>query len=329
MNKSKNINLDEIGFYTLSNKRAKNASLTSPLIRCELLLTDRCNLKCPYCRGVKKELQGDLPLEYAKDVLASWTYQGLENVRFSGGEPTLYPHLKALISYCKHRGIKRIAISTNGTQPLDCYKELIDLGVNDFSISLDGGCCAVSDKMTGEVKSFDKVSRNIKFLSWYNYVTVGVVFNEFNVSTARETIQYIDSLNPSDIRIISAAQYNKALEGVKNISGDILNRHPILKYRVNNFMNGRNVRGIKPSDTNKCYLVQDDIATAGAWHFPCIIYLREGGEPIGEMGRGFREQRIKWFEAHNTHRDKICRENCLDVCIDYNNKAASQGERDE
>jgi len=313
--------LDDIGFYTLSDKRAKNVSLISPLKRCELLLTDRCNLKCPYCRGMKKELQGDLSLEYSYYVLREWIEQGLESIRFSGGEPTLYPNLKELVMTCRANEVKHIALSTNGTQSLEYYKELVDLGVNDFSISLDGGCCAVSNKMTGGIKSFDKVSRNIKFLSWYSYVTVGVVFDEVNVSTALETIQYIDSLNPSDIRIISSAQYNKALDGVSNISNEILNRHPILKYRINNYKNGRNVRGIKPIDTNKCYLVQDDVAVAGKWHFPCIIYLREGGEPIGKMRRGFREQRLNWFEKHDTHKDNICKENCLDVCIDYNNKA--------
>jgi len=325
------VKLEDIGFYTLSDKRAKETSVKSPLMRGELLLTDKCNLKCPYCRGMKKELQGEMFLSYAQYILQLWIDSGLENVRFSGGEPTLYPYLKSLIKGCKNSGVKRIAISTNGTQNLDFYKELIDLGVNDFSISLDGGCCSINNKMTGGLNFFDKVSNNIKFLSWYNYVTVGVVFNELNVNTAIETIKYVDSLNPSDIRIISSAQFNQALSNIKNIPEDILNRHPILKYRVNNFLKGRNVRGIKSTDTNKCYLVKDDVAVAGKWHFPCIIYLREEGLPIGEINEDFRKDRIKWFKKHNTHNDPICRKNCLDVCIDYNNKVAltqtKRGER--
>jgi molybdenum cofactor biosynthesis enzyme MoaA len=311
--------LDNIGFYTLTEERAKNSSTTSPLWRCELLLTDKCNLKCPYCRGMKKELQGELPFTYVQQVLQLWIEQGLRNVRFSGGEPTIYPYLKNAIKECKKGGVKRIALSTNGTQSLDFYKELVDLGVNDFSVSLDGGCCAVSNKMTGGINSFEVVSKNIKYLSWYNYVTVGVVFNELNIDTATETVKYVDSLNPSDIRIISSAQYNKALSSLVGLSDDILNRHPILKYRISNYKNGRNVRGICEQDTNKCHLVKDDVAVAGKWHFPCIIYLREGGNPIGEMNKSFRQDRIKWFKNHDTHKDPICKNNCLDVCIDYNN----------
>jgi len=314
------VKLDNIGFYTLTDKRARNTSGNSPLMRCELLLTDKCNLHCPYCRGMRKDLKGELSLSYAQKVLGLWIEDGLQNVRFSGGEPTLYPYLEFLIKQCRNYDVKRIAISTNGTQSLDYYKRLVDWGVNDFSISLDGGCCAMNMKMNGGANSFKKVSRNIQYLSWYNYVTVGTVFNELNVSTAMETIKYIDSLNPSDIRIISSAQYNQALNNLLDMPEDILNRHPILKYRINNFRRGRNVRGIRKQDTHKCYLVKDDVAVAGKYHFPCIIYLREGGKPIGTMGKNFRKERIKWFETHDTHKDSICKKNCLDVCVNYNNR---------
>jgi hypothetical protein len=41
------------------------------------------------------------------------------------------------------------------------------------------------------------------------------------------------------------------------------------------------------------------------------------------MGENFREERNAWFETHNSHEDPICAKNCLDVCIDYNNKCES------
>ena len=42
--------LENIGFYTLSDERAKNSSATSPLMRNELIITSLCNFKCLYCR---------------------------------------------------------------------------------------------------------------------------------------------------------------------------------------------------------------------------------------------------------------------------------------
>ena len=53
--------LEEIGFYTLSDERAKNTSSFSPLYRSEIIVTDICNFRCPYCRGVLPEYRGNLP----------------------------------------------------------------------------------------------------------------------------------------------------------------------------------------------------------------------------------------------------------------------------
>ena len=36
------MNLKNIGFYTLTDDRAKNTSATSPMYRCEMIVTDRC-----------------------------------------------------------------------------------------------------------------------------------------------------------------------------------------------------------------------------------------------------------------------------------------------
>lgn len=313
--------LDDIGFYTLSEERAKNISSSSPIMRGEIILTDRCNLKCPYCRGLKGELKGDLNLDKAKEILDSLFKEKLQNIRFSGGEPTLYPYLKDLVLKCKENQVKRIAISSNGTANKKLYKDLIDLGVNDFSISLDSGCCNVGEKMTGGIKeSWEKAKETIKYLSNYVYVTVGVVFNEINVSTTLKTIKFIDSLNPSDIRVIPSAQYNKALEQLSKLSGRIINKYPILKYRVNNFKRGINFRGLQKNDCKKCYLVLDDLAIANEYQFPCIIYMREGGNYISKMSKNFRRERMNWFNSNNVFEDNICKNNCLDVCRQFNSR---------
>jgi hypothetical protein len=67
-------------------------------------------------------------------------------------------------------------------------------------------------------------------------------------------------------------------------------------------------------------LVKDDSVVAGKWHFPCVIHMREGGEPIGEVNENMYEDRKKWSLNHNTHQDPICVKNCLDCLVDYNNK---------
>jgi len=105
------------------------------------------------------------------------------------------------------------------------------------------------------------------------------------------------------------------------IPNEIVNSHPILKYRLDNFKNKIDVRGLSESDSHTCYLIQDDSVIAGNKTFPCVIYMREGGNAICDVGPDMREKRIEWMKNHNSYNDKICRECCLDICISYNNRA--------
>lgn len=310
--------LENIGFYTLSDKRAKESNENSPMYRCEMILTDRCNFKCPYCRGLRNDCLGDMNIDSAKFVLDRWIEDGLKNVRFSGGEPTLYKGLDELVRICKDGGVEHIAISTNGSADRELYKELLFYGVNDFSISLDACCSSGVDTMSGVSGMFDIISENIRFLSSKTYVTVGVVLTDDNMGDVVSIIEYAHGLGVSDIRIISAAQYNAPI--VLDISSFILDAHPILKYRVENMKNGIHVRGLKECDSKRCYLIEDDSVVCGGYHFPCVIYMREQGEPIGKIGFDMRKERVEWGRTHDVYNDPICRKNCLDVCIDYNNK---------
>lgn len=320
--------LENIGFYTLSDDRVRNTSLTSQMKRCEIIITEYCNFNCPYCRGLKDYIYNDrkikrLSLDEIKNNIDIWCKGNLplENIRFSGGEPTLHPDIKEIISYSKQKGIKRIAISTNGSNKLSLYKELIELGVNDFSISLDACCAEDGDKMSGNVKgSWNIVTSNIKEISKLTYVTVGIVLNEENIDSTIDTIIFADSLGVSDIRIISSAQYNKPIPRLNEIPDSIKEKYPILKYRINHFSEGINVRGIKNTDSDQCSLMMDDSIIAGKYHFQCVIHMREGGKPIGEVNENMRLDRYNFMKKFNPKNDPICLKNCLDVCVDYNNR---------
>ena len=313
--------LEDIGFYTLSDDRAANASDTSPMWRCEMILTDQCNFNCPYCRRSGSEMD----VEVARHTISLWLKDGLKNIRFSGGEPTMYPYLNELVRMCS--GIDNIAISTNGSQEWSVYEELISDGVTDFSVSLDACCADGGDKMAGAKGHWDTVTSNIRKMAAKVYVTVGVVITDENASDVGDIVEFASSLGVADIRIISAAQHNRIVEGVADIGTAILDRHPILKYRVNHFLSGRSVRGIKEADCRKCHLVKDDSIVSGDCHYPCVIYMREGGSPIGKVGPGMRSERLEWASRHVPANDPICSVNCLDVCVDYNNQAMlSKGE---
>ena len=311
--------LEDIGFYTLEDKRARELSHTSPMWRCEMILTGKCNFRCPYCRGLKNKK--DLPLEDALFTLDQWCCQGLRNVRFSGGEPMMYRNLPVLVAFCKISGVQRIAISTNGSFPLEKYLELIDIGVSDFSISFDACCASECGKMAGGKgdRVFERICNNIRELSKHTYVTVGVVLTDDNSTNLVSIVQLAHDLGVADIRIIPAAQNGDTVKHIEKIPREILDAHPILKYRVECISEGSPVRGHRAVDIDKCYIPIDDSVVCGDKHYSCVIYMREGGDPIGKVGPEMRAERIKWAKNHKPKSDPICRKNCLDFCIDYNN----------
>lgn len=270
--------LEDIGFYTLCDSRVNELSAFSPMWRCELILTDRCNFNCPYCRGLRKDIQGSLSYLEAEEIVRQWADQGLKNIRFSGGEPLLWHGLLHLVEYARYRGIERVAISSNGSQPLERYKELIASGVNDFSISFDACCAAGFETLAGSnTSNWDHVSSVIRELSKLTYVTVGVVLTDANMPQLGEIVQYAHDLGVADIRIIPAAQMGPTLVGTEVIPQHILDVHPILKYRVDRIKEGLLPRSIQEYGSHRCFIPIDDSVVAGGYHFPCVIYMREGG----------------------------------------------------
>jgi molybdenum cofactor biosynthesis enzyme MoaA len=308
--------LEDIGFYTLSDARAEQASCSSPMWRCELIITDRCNFNCPYCMPMRADARGDIEDSEAFSVLRLWCRDGLKNVRFSGGEPTLHPSLLNYVRYARLSGVKRIALSTNGSASLDLYSDLLDAGVDDFSVSLDACCTSTAKVMSGGLDVLGDVERAIRFLSSRAYVTAGVVVTTKTKDSVNEIVKHARSLGCADVRVISAAQQNFNVDGLGELDG-----MPILRYRANHAAAGVQMRGLKEGDSHRCRLVLDDSMVAREKHYPCVIYFRKGGEPIGNVGSTMRKDRCAWSSEHDTWRDPICRRNCLDVCTDYNRKA--------
>ena len=313
--------LDEIGFPTMTDARARSASAVTPMIRCDMVLTDRCTFRCPYCRGIREDCRGSLNMKDAKHVIDLWTENGLQELRLTGGEPTVWPGLCELVRYAKASGVKSIGISTNGYSDLSLYQELIEAGVNDFSISLDACDPEEGDRMSGGIKgSWEKVTSNIREIAKRAYVVLGIVVTSDSAHRLPETIAFALSLGAHDIKLISASQYDRLLTEAASVSEDIRSSHPLLNYRISNMLEGRNIRSLSEDDSHRCPLVLDDSSYAGGFHFPCTLYMRERGASIGVPSETMRSERAEWYRNHDTHSDAICRRYCIDSFVDYNNR---------
>jgi cyclic pyranopterin phosphate synthase len=106
-----------------------------------LSVTDRCNYRCVYCMDPdfrymrKKEL---LSLGEFVTVARVCTSLGIEKIRITGGEPTLYRELDDLIAALGTLGPADLAMTTNGSllpqMPLARWRRL---GLRRITLSLD------------------------------------------------------------------------------------------------------------------------------------------------------------------------------------------------
>ncbi len=108
-----------------------------------LSITDRCNFRCVYCmdpdfRYMPKTQLLTLP-EYVRLVRICLGL-GIEKIRLTGGEPTLYPHLTELIAELGRLtpAIRDMAITTNGSTLADMpVKQWRQDGLQRITFSLD------------------------------------------------------------------------------------------------------------------------------------------------------------------------------------------------
>jgi GTP 3',8-cyclase len=120
--------------------------LDRPLRDLRVSVTDRCNLRCPYC--MPREVFGSAHRFLARSQLLSFeeiarlariaATLGVRKVRLTGGEPLLRRELDALVAMLADvEGIDEVALTTNGTALAAHAEQLANAGLDRVTVSLD------------------------------------------------------------------------------------------------------------------------------------------------------------------------------------------------
>lgn len=117
-------------------------------------VTDRCNLRCVYCRP-----QDDCDFIGQQDVLESdeihrivrlFADCGVDTVRLTGGEPLIRKDITSLVaSLSAIKGIKELSLTTNGVMLGDMAGELKAAGLDRINVSIDSLEASSYKKITG------------------------------------------------------------------------------------------------------------------------------------------------------------------------------------
>lgn len=129
------------------------------MARIVIELTNNCNLSCGHCFDERHAGTGDLPLAVLEKVLLEGKTCGIDQVSFTGGEPTLHRDFRTITDRVSEAGYLFSFVSNGTTFPkiyslLDQHRRSF-LGV---TFSLDGAREETHDRLRGK-GSYRRVMR--------------------------------------------------------------------------------------------------------------------------------------------------------------------------
>lgn len=129
-------------------------------------ITDRCNLRCLYCRpsgaGYKMDHEEILRYEEILRITRIGIRLGVSKIRVTGGEPLVRKDCcEFLEALNRLRGLNDISLTTNGVLLADYIDQIVSAGIKRLNISLDTLDREKFKEITG-VDAFDRVWQGIE-----------------------------------------------------------------------------------------------------------------------------------------------------------------------
>ena len=182
----------------------------------DIELTNKCALDCIFCFGPEySKSDNDMPLSFWLNVLDFLSKANCKCVVISGGEPTLYSHLKDVVKYAKGIGLS-VLLSTNGLDkqtiiqcslycdtiaiPLDAYEKELVFNIRGIDFGIDD--------LTDLAKEIKKENDSAK-------IRIGSVATSLNCESLIRLAEQI-KLIASDIDIWKIYQYAARRKKLKN-----------------------------------------------------------------------------------------------------------------
>jgi cyclic pyranopterin phosphate synthase len=137
---------DPLAYASLGPRAPESGPLTDTFGRLHsdlrISVTDRCNIRCFYCMPASgAEFAPASHLLRFPEILRFVSVAvplGIDKIRLTGGEPLLRPRLAELIApITQMRGVRDVALTTNGVLLAEHAKPLHDAGLRRLNIHLD------------------------------------------------------------------------------------------------------------------------------------------------------------------------------------------------
>ncbi|MFS8026756.1 putative lyase [Helianthus anomalus] len=186
-------------------------------------LTERCNLRCQYCMPAEGVELTPSPLVMSQSeiirVANLFVSSGVNKIRLTGGEPSIRKDIEEICSQLSNlKGLKTLAMTTNGLALTRKLPKLKDCGLNSLNISLDTLVPAKFEFMTrrkGHERVMESIYRAVDL--GYNPVKVNcVVMRGFNDDEICEFVELTKD-KPINVRFIEFMPFDGNVWNVKKL----------------------------------------------------------------------------------------------------------------
>ena len=135
---------------------------------CQFAINSACNANCGFCNFARdtfpKEQWQFVGLQEGIDAINILFREGIRYLVFTGGEPTLNPHLIDFVKHGAGLGIKCMVVTNAGLLTESKIHQLADAGLSSFIISIDAANQETHEKNRGLPGVCDKIKEANKVL---------------------------------------------------------------------------------------------------------------------------------------------------------------------
>lgn len=155
-------------------------------------VTRKCNQECRFCSNPPNKRT--LPLKQGEKLIDLYIKKRFEGIIFTGGEPTISPHLTDLIKYASFKKMPH-RIITNGQKLTDYnyLSALKDAGLYQLHLSIYSHKEKTQAFLTKNKDSLKNIIQALKHLKKIGGITtdINITINHYNADHLLESVKWI------------------------------------------------------------------------------------------------------------------------------------------
>jgi pyruvate-formate lyase-activating enzyme len=323
-------------------ERPERLDAKTPLHRLTVFLTYRCNLDCPYCKTIHLPRQRAFDEAQFAALLAQHTGTPLRHVHFTGGEASLVPGLEAMVRRAKEAGVEQTSLTTNGTLSAERYLALVRAGLDELRVSIDAADPTLGAQLTGRPHAWSRAMETLRALGQARregaafFLIVNTVVGVKNRAQLPALVRTFLALGVDDVKLITEVDARGTLgefDGVEAVRSELASLEPglpLLRKKLQTVF-APDAIGLDAGPARvgwRCYVPLTERTVDGDAYYPCSVYLREGGAPLGLLTDSpalQREKSARFTREADCTVDPICRRYCLHCTRSWNDRVARAG----